>query len=172
MQTHTPSQQSAGESVDLDGSSAPEQDVVIQASLIADTKVPDGGYGWVVVFAGAVQTWWFVGAAYTWGVMQAALVKKGYAASTLAFVGSLCPACIAIFAIPNASVIRLLGSRLTGLLGISFLGLGSILSGFTVDSIPGLFITWGLISGIGTSLFFMVRGYGALCQKILADLLA
>ncbi|KAK4236141.1 major facilitator superfamily domain-containing protein [Achaetomium macrosporum] len=156
MQTQTQIQQPAAESVDLDASPAPEQDVAMQASLIADTTVPDGGYGWVVVLACAVHTWWFVGASYTWGVMQAALVKKGCAASTLAFVGSLCPACIAIFAIPNASAIRLIGARLTALLGISLLGLGSILSGFTVDSIPGLFITWGLAAGIGTSLCFMV----------------
>ncbi|GAB1320241.1 hypothetical protein MFIFM68171_10451 [Madurella fahalii] len=155
-QTVTRAQQSAPESFDLGEPSAIERDVVLHASLIADTQVPDGGYGWVVVLAGAVQTWWFVGAAYTWGVMQAALVQKGYASSTLAFVGSLSPACIAVLAIPNASVVQLVGARLSGLLGIFLLGLGSILSSFAVDSIPGLFITWGLVCGIGTSLCFMV----------------
>ena len=141
--------------------SAPEpavEDDVMRESLIADSQVPDGGYGWVLIFACAVVTWWFVGASYTWGVMQAELVeKKGYSSSTLAFVGSLCPACISLLAVPNATVIRKIGARVTALLGIFLLGLGSILSGFTTDSVAGLFMTWGFVGGLGTSLCFMVR---------------
>lgn len=141
--------------------SAPESivlDDVMQQSLIADSQVPDGGYGWVLIFACAVVTWWFVGASYTWGVMQAELVdRKGYSSSTLAFVGSLCPACISLLAVPNATVIRKIGARITALLGIFLLGLGSILSGFAVDSVVGLFMTWGFVGGLGTSLCFMVR---------------
>lgn len=135
----------------------PEHDDVMQQSLIADSQVPDGGYGWVLISACAVVTWWFVGASYTWGVMQAALVQsKGYSSSTLAFVGSLCPACISLLAVPNATVIRVIGARVTALLGITLLGLGSILSGFTTDSVVGLFMTWGFVGGLGTSLCFMV----------------
>ncbi|KAJ5725234.1 uncharacterized protein N7483_006591 [Penicillium malachiteum] len=134
-----------------------ESDEVMQQSLLADSEVPDGGYGWVLIFACAVVTWWFVGASYTWGVMQAALVeKRGYSSSTLAFVGSLCPACISLLAVPNATVIRKIGARITALLGIFLLGLGSILSGFTTHSIVGLFMTWGFVGGLGTSLCFMV----------------
>lgn len=135
----------------------PDADAIMHASLLADSEVPDGGYGWVVVFSGAVITWWFVGASYTWGVMQAALVEqKKFPPATLAFVGSLVPAMIAILAIPNATLIRKVGARTTGLTGILLLGLGSILAGFAVDSIPGLFMTWGVVGGTGTSLCFMV----------------
>lgn len=140
-------------------SSAPEleADEVMRQSLIADSQVPEGGYGWILICACAVVTWWFVGASYTWGVMQAALVEnKGYSSSTLAFVGSLCPACISLLAVPNARVIRLIGARVTALLGIFLLGLGSILSGFVTDNIVGLFMTWGFVGGLGTSLCFMV----------------
>jgi hypothetical protein len=136
-----------------------DQDAIMEASRLADSQVPDGGYGWVVVFAGAVIAWWFVGSSYSWGVMQAALVKNGYSPSTLAFVGSLCPACIAILAVPNATLMRLLGARMTGLLGIFLLGLGVLLSSFAEHSIPGLFMTWGVIDGIGTSFCFMVSCY-------------
>lgn len=133
------------------------EDEVMQQSLIADSQVPDGGYGWILICACAVVTWWFVGASYTWGVMQAELVeKKGYSSSTLAFVGSLCPACISLLAVPNARLIRLIGARITACLGIFLLGLGSILSGFATDSIVGLFMTWGFVGGLGTSLCFMV----------------
>lgn len=149
--------------------SAPEavEDDIMRESLIADSQVPDGGYGWILIFACAVVTWWFVGASYTWGVMQAELVeKKGYSSSTLAFVGSLCPACISLLAVPNATVIRKIGARVTALLGISLLGLGSILSGFAVDSIVGLFMTWGFVGGLGTSLCFMVRSFSTFSYAI------
>ncbi|KAK9350895.1 hypothetical protein V1523DRAFT_418370 [Lipomyces doorenjongii] len=52
-------------------SSAPEPDDLLEASVLADAQVPDGGYGWVVISACALVTWWFVGASYTWGVLQA-----------------------------------------------------------------------------------------------------
>ncbi|KAJ5088683.1 hypothetical protein N7456_012299 [Penicillium angulare] len=133
------------------------QDEIMQQSLIADSQVPDGGYGWVVIFACAVVTWWFVGSSYTWGVMQAALVDKmGYSSSTLAFVGSLCPACISLLAVPNASIIRKIGPRPTALLGIFLLGLANILAGFATHSVAGLFMTFGFVGGLGTSLCFMV----------------
>lgn len=141
----------------------PGPDEVMQQSLIADSQVPDGGYGWVLIAACALITWWFVGISYVWGVIQAALVaEKGYSSSTLAFVGSLCPACISLLAVPNATVIRKIGARNTGLLGIFLLGLGSILSGFATDNITALFITWGVVGGLGTSLCFMVRHHFSL----------
>ncbi|KAJ5912494.1 hypothetical protein N7504_001377 [Penicillium tannophilum] len=134
-----------------------EADEVMQQSLLADSQVPDGGYGWVLIFACAVVTWWFVGVSYTWGVMQAALVDgMGYSSSTLAFVGSLCPACISLLAVPNATLISKIGARITALTGIFLLGLGSILSGFATHSVVGLFMTWGFVGGLGTSLCFMV----------------
>lgn len=135
----------------------PEPDEVMRESLNADSQVPEGGYGWVLISACAVVTWWFVGASYTWGVMQAALVHgMGYSSSTLAFVGSLCPACISLLAVPNATVIRKIGARFTALLGVFLLGLGSVLSGFATESVAGLFMTWGFVGGLGTSLCFMV----------------
>ncbi|KAJ9205269.1 putative monocarboxylate transporter [Paecilomyces variotii] len=138
-------------------SATTDQDEVIQASLIADSQVPDGGYGWVVIFGCAVVTWWFVGTSYCWGVTQAALVERGLSSpSTLSFVGSLTTACISFLAVLNARVIRKLGSRITALLGVLLVGLGEILSGFATENIGGLFMTSGVITGIGTSLCFMV----------------
>ena len=53
-----------------------DPDTVIAASRLADSQVPDGGYGWVVIFACSVLTFWFVGTTYSWGVIQAALVAE------------------------------------------------------------------------------------------------
>ncbi|KAL4929179.1 monocarboxylate transporter [Aspergillus undulatus] len=130
---------------------------ILQASRIADSQVPEGGYGWVAVTGCAILTWWFGGTSYSWGVIQAALVKEGISSSsTLAFVGSLAVACISFLGILNARLIRLLGARVCGLLGIGFLAMGEILSGFALGSIGGLFVTAGAIMGVGISLCFMV----------------
>ncbi|OJJ49590.1 hypothetical protein ASPZODRAFT_128079 [Penicilliopsis zonata CBS 506.65] len=132
-------------------------DDVMQASLVADSEVPDGGYGWVVVCASAVLCFWFVGMNYCWGVFQAVLVQEGVSsASTLAFVGSLTTACISFMAMLNARIFRKLGPRRSGLLGICLFSLGQILASFTTDNVAGLLVTVGLIMGIGGSLLFMV----------------
>jgi MFS family permease len=126
-------------------------DTVIQASRIADSQAPDGGYGWVVIFACSILTFWFVGTSYSWGVLQAALAEKHLSSpSTLAFIGSLTAACISALAIINARVIRWMGARNTALLGVALLGLGGVLSGFSTEDVGGLFVTTGIIEGIGT----------------------
>ncbi|KAF8184142.1 major facilitator superfamily domain-containing protein [Mycena galopus ATCC 62051] len=117
----------------------------------SESQIPDGGYGWVVVFACAVLAWWSVGTSYNWGLIQAALVKQGLSSpSTLSFVGSLTVACVSGLAIINARVIRFFGARRTALAGISLVGLGEILSSFATKNIGALFVTTGIITGIGT----------------------
>ena len=128
----------------------PGDDTVIEASRIADESAPDGGYGWVIVAACSLMTFWFVGTTYSWGVIQEVLVEDGLAkASTLAFVGSLAVACIAAFAIVNARLVRAIGARKAAFVGILLMGLGQILSGWAMKSIAGLFITQGLVMGYG-----------------------
>ena len=39
---------------------------IFAASRLADSTVPEGGYGWVVIFACSVITFWFVGTTYSW----------------------------------------------------------------------------------------------------------
>ena len=132
-------------------------DNILLTSQAADSTVPDGGYGWAVVFACSAITFWFIGTTYSWGIIQAALLEQKVSSpSTLSFVGSLTCACISALAIVNARVIRLLGARNTALLGVSLLALGEILSGFATHNIGGLFVTAGLVMGVGTSLCFMV----------------
>jgi hypothetical protein len=127
-----------------------ESDPVLEASRLADSRVPDGGYGWVVILSCAVLAWWFVGVSYSWGVIQGALVEDGVGSpATLSFVGSLSIALISALAIVNARVIRWLGTRWTGMLGVLLLGIADVLSSFAVKNIAGLFATSGVILGLG-----------------------
>jgi hypothetical protein len=125
-------------------------DTVIAASRLADSQVPEGGYGWVVIFACSILTFWFVGTTYSWGVIQAALVKQKLSTpSTLSFVGSLTCAFISILALVNARIIRKTGARNTALSGVLFLGFGEIFSGFSTKNVGALFFTAGVLMGIG-----------------------
>ena len=131
-------------------STTPSETDIMQQSLLADSQVPDGGEGWVVILGCAVVTWWFIGTSYCWGILQAALVKEGVStSSTLAFVGSLATACISFLGILNARIIRKLGTRRSALAGVLFLGLGEVLSGFSAMNIGGLFATAGIVMGVG-----------------------
>jgi Na+/melibiose symporter-like transporter len=90
-------------------------------------------------------------------VIQAALLEKHVAsASTLAFVGSVAVACIAVFAIPNSRMLVAIGARKLAILGLLMMGGGQILSGFTEHSIVGLFITAGFVMGYGVRYVFIL----------------
>ena len=127
------------------------RDHIMHASLHADSTAPEGGYGWFIVFACACIGFWAVGTLYCWGVMQAALVKQGLSSpATLSWIGSLTFAFIAFLALVNARVISLLGARGTAILGIFMLATAEILSGCVTRNVGGLFVTAGVMSGVGT----------------------
>ena len=93
---------------------------------------------------------WFVGTIYSWGIIQAALLKEGLSsASTLSFIGSTLSADVSFLALVNARIIRLLGARRTALIGMTLLGTGEILSGFSTKNLAGLFVTVGVVMGPG-----------------------
>ena len=128
-----------------------DPDNMVQASLNRDQSAPDGGYGWVLIFACSTIAFWVIGTTYSWGIIQAALVEQHLSSpSTLAFVGSLTIAMISVLALVNARVIRALGARTTALLGITLFGVGEILSGFSTRNVGGLFVTAGFVMGLGT----------------------
>ena len=134
-----------------------DDDPILAASRLADSTVPDGGHGWVVVFGCAVVSWWFVGTSYSWGVIQGALVEGGLSSpAILSFVGSLSAALISALAVVNGRVVRAVGSQWTAVVGVALLGLAEILSSFAVDNVAGLFFTSGVVLGLGMSLCFIV----------------
>ena len=60
-----PNNNSAQNIPDWQASTEPtENDRIFEASRIADAAVPDGGYGWVIVSACSLITFWFVGTTY------------------------------------------------------------------------------------------------------------
>lgn len=47
-----------------------------QASFNRDRNAPDGGYGWVVILSCSTIAFWIIGITYSWGIIQAALVRQ------------------------------------------------------------------------------------------------
>lgn len=125
-------------------------DEILQASRLADSTVPDGGYDWVIVGSGAVMLWWALGTTYAWGVMQRALVEDGLSTpATLSFIGSLDAALMSALAIINSRLMRAIGMRNTAVLGVAVMGGSEILSSFAVKNLGALFFTSGVLMGTG-----------------------
>ncbi|OHW91804.1 major facilitator superfamily transporter [Colletotrichum incanum] len=136
---------------------ADDGDPILRASREADSAVPEGGYGWVVVAGCFVVAWWIIGTSYSWGVIQSALIDDGLGTpAVLSFVGSLAAALISATAIVNSRVMRRIGPRKTGLLGIALLGVSELLSSFAVKNVGAMFATSGVIMGLGMSLCFSI----------------
>lgn len=129
---------------------ASDEDEVLLASRAADSTAPDGGYGWAIVAGGCVLMWWGVGTTYAWGVVQRTLVGDGLAGpAVLSFIGSLQAAMVSLCATSNAWLLRYLGPRRTAMTGVALMGGSEILSSFTTGNLGGLFVTSGVLFGLG-----------------------
>lgn len=137
--------------------SSTQDDPILQASRLADADVPDGGYGWAVIFACATVTWWTVGFSYSWGILQREFVEDGLSTpGTLAFVGSVGSCLNGALAIFGGRLVRTLGAQTAGLLGVGLVGLALLLSSFSTKNLGGLFFCTGVILGAGKSLSYMM----------------
>lgn len=122
-----------------------------------DENVPDGGYGWAVVFACFVHIFWMNAWTGSWGVLQIALLQstlRDSTSSVVSFVGSLGIALSIALGIPTVRVAQRIGARYTSLVGILLSGIGITIAGSAVTSVGGLFATCGVLYGIGSCLMF------------------
>ena len=119
--------------------------------------IPDGGYGWTVVFACSVVTFMINGWSGSWGVLQTALFQtypSQESTTSLSFVGSVSIAICVALGLACVRLSRLIGARYSMLLGVLMMGFGSLFSSFTVNNLGGLFVTAGVSVGLGSSLTY------------------
>ena len=119
--------------------------------------LPDGGYGWTVVFACAVVTFIFNGWSGSWGVLQTALFQAysdQESTTSLSFVGTLNIALAVALGLFSVRLSQLIGARYSMLLGVLMISFGSLFSSFTADNLGGLFVTAGVSIGLGSSLTY------------------
>ncbi|KAE8395786.1 major facilitator superfamily domain-containing protein [Aspergillus alliaceus] len=94
--------------------------------------IPDGGYGWVVIFVCFIYTFWQNAWTGSWGILQVALLEstlRNSTSSTVSFTGSLG-------------------------IGILLYSISNITSAWAVSNVGGLFITCGFTYGLGTCLIY------------------
>jgi hypothetical protein len=116
-----------------------------------DNQRPEGRYGWVVIGAASVLCFLFVGTSYSWGIIQAALARDYHVSNpaTISFIGSLASALISALAIVNGKLLNKYGARSMALWGVALMVLGETLSSLAVGSVGGLFVTFGVVFGVG-----------------------
>ena len=118
---------------------------------------PDGGYGWVVVFACSVVTFMINGWSGSWGILQTALFQTypdQASTTSLSFVGSLSIALCVALGLACVRISRLIGARFSMLLGVLMMSFGILFSSFAVNDLGGLFVTAGVLTGLGGSLTY------------------
>ncbi|KAI1343177.1 putative monocarboxylate permease [Xylariaceae sp. FL0016] len=120
-------------------------------------RVRDGGYGWVIVFACFVQTFWVNAWTGSWGILQAALLlqssMRSVSPSTLSFVGSVGLSLTVALGLACVWLAGAIGSRWTSLIGVLLFGASALVGSFTTTNVGGLFAS-GALYGLGGSLMF------------------
>jgi len=156
VETHELNSISAEErqSTDLTHASSPTE------AQFSTSAIPNGGYGWTVVFSAAMITFWSNGLINCWGILQTAMLNSTLShvpTATVSFVGALNlalgPAC-GLLAIRFS---RRFGSRVTSLFGVTLMGLGLIFAGWSTENVGGLFATVGVVSGVGISFAYNIN---------------
>lgn len=113
---------------------------------------------WIVAIAASVNLFMYMGIIYAWGILQTKIAdSRGYSLTTLTFVGSLATSFMVSLCILVGHLVRRFGYREVALAGAVFLGLGEILSSWVVGHLWALFITHGILFGVGGGLITLVR---------------
>lgn len=129
----------------------------VDVPAFAVESIPDGGYGWTIVFACSVITFMINGWSGSWGVLQTAIfqIDPRHASTTsLSFVGSLSIALCVGLGLVCVRLSQMIGARYSMLLGVFLMSFGSLFSSFTMNNLGGLFVTARVSFGLGGSLTY------------------
>lgn len=128
-----------------------------EAPAHAIEAIPDGGYGWMIIFDCSLILFWLNGYNTTWGVLQTALLKRSKLnvdIQTITFAGTLSLGLLCAFGMASVRIMRAIGARNSFVVGMFFFGMAPILASFTLDNIGGLFVTVGALMGISSALVY------------------
>lgn len=118
-------------------------------------KIPDGGWGWMVVFASLMICLISDGISFSFGMLYIEFLKEFQESkSKTAWIGSLFMAVPLILGPVGSALVDKFGCRKMTILGGVISGLGFIISSFA-DSIEMVFFTFGFLSGLGLCLCYV-----------------
>lgn len=121
----------------------------------SETRAPDGGWGWVVVFAAFMVNLIADGITFSFGVIFVEFLHYfGEGKSKTAWIGSLFMA-MPLLSGPVASFLTdRYGCRKVTIAGAILAAAGFIISSF-INSVEVLFLTFGILAGFGLSLCYV-----------------
>lgn len=116
---------------------------------------PDGGYGWVIVFASFMCNMVVDGIGYSFGILLPKLIEEyGSSKSKTAFVGSLLPGTTMLVG-PIVSVfVNKFGCRMATIVGSIIAGVAMGLSTIC-PNVDALLIVYGILGGLGCGLMYL-----------------
>lgn len=118
-------------------------------------KVPDGGWGWVVVLASLVISMVADGVSFSFGLLYIEFLHEfGASKSKTAWIGSLFMAVPLLSGPIMSALVDRYGCRNMTILGGLISGLGFILSIFS-NTIELMYLTFGVIAGLGLGLCYV-----------------
>uniref|UniRef100_A0A182IUD1 Major facilitator superfamily (MFS) profile domain-containing protein n=1 Tax=Anopheles atroparvus TaxID=41427 RepID=A0A182IUD1_ANOAO len=112
-------------------------------------KIPDGGYGWVVVFASFMISLIMDGVSFSFGLIYTELLAYfGESKSKTAWIGSLFIAVPLLSGPIMSNLVDRYGCRKMTMIGGFTGGLGFVLASYC-QSIEQLYFTFGILAGVG-----------------------
>ncbi|XP_024873042.1 uncharacterized protein LOC112455382 [Temnothorax curvispinosus] len=118
-------------------------------------KVPDGGWGWVVVLASLVISMVADGVSFSFGLLYIEFLHEfGASKSKTAWIGSLFMAVPLLSGPIMSALVDRYGCRNMTIIGGLVSGLGFILSIFS-NTIEVMYLTFGVIAGLGLGLCYV-----------------
>lgn len=132
-----------------------DDDGTSTATMTRKPKIPDGGWGWMVVFASLMICLISDGISFSFGLLYIEFLKEFQESkSKTAWIGSLFMAVPLILGPVGSALVDKFGCRKMTILGGIISGLGFIISSFA-DSIEMVFFTFGFLSGLGLCLCYV-----------------
>ncbi|XP_059620166.1 uncharacterized protein LOC132264105 [Phlebotomus argentipes] len=118
--------------------------------------IPDGGFGWVVVFASLMVSLISDGVSFSFGLIYTELLTyfRDSSPSKTAWVGSLFLAVPLLCGPIMSNLVDKYGCRKMTIIGGLISGLGFVLAS-VCDSIEGLYLTFGIIAGLGLGIGYV-----------------
>lgn len=118
-------------------------------------KVPDGGWGWMVVLASLVISMIADGISFSFGLLYIEFLHEfGASKSKTAWIGSLFMAVPLLSGPIMSGLVDRYGCRRMTIAGGLISGLGFILSSFA-KSVEVMYLTFGVIAGLGLGLCYV-----------------
>ncbi|XP_025423795.1 monocarboxylate transporter 12-B-like isoform X2 [Sipha flava] len=140
---------------DAEGGCEDDDDGASTATITRKPKIPDGGWGWMVVFASLMICLISDGISFSFGLLYIEFLKEFQESkSKTAWIGSLFMAVPLILGPVGSALVDKFGCRKMTILGGVISGLGFIISSFA-DSIEMVFFTFGFLSGLGLCLCYV-----------------